>query len=53
MISKLLTILSSACSFVAGLVQWRRKKRRQAISDAVHSGDSDAVAEHHNRLIRN
>ncbi len=53
MLNKILTILSSFCKAVAGLVQWKRKKRRQAISDAIHSGDVDEVTEHHNRLIRN
>ncbi len=52
MFNKILTILSSACKFVAGLVQWKRKKRRQAISDAVHSGDVDEVTKHHHNLLR-
>ncbi len=52
MLSKLLTILSSACTFVAGLLRLRRKKHRQAISDAVHKGDSDAVMKHHHNLLR-
>ncbi len=52
MLSKILTILSSACKFFAGLVQWRRKKHRKAISDAIHSGDVDEVTKHHHNLLR-
>lgn len=49
---KLLTILATACSALTAFFKWRRTKKREAISEAVHSGDTEAVTKHHHDLLK-
>ncbi len=48
---KLLTILSTACTALTAFFKWKRTKKREAISEAVHSGDTEAVTKHHHDLL--
>lgn len=56
MMAKLLTLLSTACSALAGLLHLRRKAqakaRQDAITKAVHAGDVDEVARIHHTLLK-
>ena len=56
MLAKLLTLLSSACAALAGLLRLRRKARakarQDAITRAVHGGDVDEVTARHHDLLR-
>ena len=56
MLSKLLSILHHVCKYLAGILRWRRRAqataRQQAITDAVHAGDAEAVTKIHNTLLR-
>ena len=56
MLSKLITLLTSACSALAAILHIKRKRdakaRKDAISTAIHSGDAEAVTRIHNRLLK-
>lgn len=56
MLSKLLTLLSSACAALAGWLRLRRKAaakaRQDAITQAVHGGDVDEVTVIHHTLLK-
>lgn len=49
---KLLTILATACSALTAFFKWKRTKKREAISEAVHTGDTEAVTKHHHHLLK-
>ena len=50
--NKILTILATLCTALSGLLQWRRSRHREAISEAVHSGDTETVTKHHHHLLK-
>lgn len=56
MFTKLLTLLTAACSAVAGWLHLRRKAeakaRKEAITEAVHTGNQEAATRIHNELLR-
>lgn len=56
MLAKILTLLSSACAALAGLLRLRRKAaakaRQDAITQAVHGGDVDEVTRIHHELLK-
>lgn len=56
MLSKILSLLNHACIALAALFRWRRKAqataRQQAITDAVHAGDAEAVTKIHHTLLK-
>lgn len=56
MLSKILSLLNHACKALAALFHWRRKAqakaRQQAITDAVHAGDAEAVTKIHHNLLK-
>ena len=49
---KLLTILATACTALTAFFKWKRQKKREAISEAVHTGDTEAVTKHHHHLLK-
>ena len=56
MFTKLLTLLTAACSALAAWLHLKRKRdakaRKDAISTAVHSGNAEEVTRIHHRLLR-
>ena len=56
MLSKILSLLSSACSALAAILHLKRKRdaqaRKDAISTAIHAGDAEEVTRIHHRLLR-
>ena len=56
MLSKILTLLTAACSALAGWLHLRRKAeakaRKEAITEAVHTGNQEAATRIHNRLLK-
>ncbi len=48
---KLLTILSTACTALTAFFKWQRTRKREAISKAVHTGDTETVTKHHHDLL--
>ena len=56
MLSKILSLILHACKALAALFRWRRKAqataRQQAITDAVHAGDAEAVTKIHHNLLK-
>lgn len=49
---KLLSLITSLCALAAGWLQARRAKRRRAISEAIRTGDGEAVTKHHHDLLK-
>lgn len=49
---KILTILATLCTALSGLLQWRRSRHREALSEAIHSGDTETVTKHHHHLLK-
>lgn len=52
MLKKLLTILASALTLTSALLARKRRQTRAEISQAVHTGDQDAVTKHHHDLLK-
>lgn len=56
MFTKLLTLLTAGCSALAAWLHLKRKRdaqaRKDAISTAIHAGDTEEVTRIHNRLLK-
>ena len=56
MLSKILSLLTAACSALAAWLHLKRKRdakaRKDAISTAIHSGNAEEVTRIHHRLLR-
>ncbi len=56
MLSKILSLLTAACSAIATILHLKRKRdakaRKEAITEAVHTGNQEAATRIHNELLK-